>query len=80
MSSVTVRIPEETHRELRQIAEARHETVGAVISELVAGYKRDRFWDAYEQSAIAARNDPGLWAQMQDEQAVFDGALNDGLE
>ncbi len=80
MSTVAVRIPRETHAEIRRIAERRHQTVGRVVSDMVADQKRKEFWEEYQRAALEARNDPAVWQQMQDEQAEFDGALLDGIE
>jgi hypothetical protein len=51
-----------------------------VIVDLVEVHKREQFWTAYERAAIRARNNPDVWQELQDEQAVFDGTLRDGLE
>lgn len=79
LSTVAVRIPREAHAEIRRIAERRHQTVGRVVSDMVADHKRKEFWEEYQRAAVEARNDPAVWKQMQDEQSEFDGALLDGI-
>lgn len=80
VDTVAVRIPREAHAEIRRMAKQRHETVGQVVMDMVADQKRRECWEAYQQAALEARNNPELWRQMQEEQQEFDGSLMDSLE
>jgi predicted DNA-binding protein len=80
MGSVVVRIPSETHSRLRELADARHETIGFVISELVEDIEDRQFWERARASIMQTTQDPVAWKELRDEQRVYDHALLDGLD
>ena len=80
MSSVAVRIPSETHARLREIAKARRETIGLVISEMIDEIEDQQFWERARASIVRTRQDPAAWKEIQDEQRLYDLTLMDGLE
>ena len=79
-SSVVVRIPREVHAKIRLLAEDRHQSVGIVISELVAEHERQAFRERFSASVARTKSDLVGWQEIQAEQQVYDLALQDGLE
>lgn len=80
MASVVVRIPADAYAKLRGIADARHETVGQIISEMVDEIEEQQFWRRTHESVERLRADPVAWKEYRDEVAVFEGGAWDGLE
>jgi predicted transcriptional regulator len=80
MASVPVRIPTDTHARLRDIAKIRNDTIGHVITQMVAEIDEQRFWEEFRESAAWIRADPVAWREMQEEQRIYDGSFSDGLE
>lgn len=79
-TTTTIRVPIETYTRLQGLAESEQETIGAVVQRAVEQYDEQRFWARYQQQLIEARADPVGWAKWQEEVAVFDGAMLDGLD
>ena len=77
---LSVRIPVDTHARLRDIAKIRNDTIGHVITQMVAEIDEQRFWEEFRESAARIRADPVAWREMQEEQRFYDGSLIDGLE
>lgn len=53
--------------------------MSGVIEEAIDAYRRDLFWDQYEQGIDHLRQDPSSWADYTREQEEEAGALGDGL-
>lgn len=80
MSGTTVRIRDDTHVTLRELARTANEPMQEVLAKAVEAYRRQRLIE--ESNAAYARlyQDPQAWAELQDEQRLLDGTLADGLE
>ena len=80
MSSTMVRVEEKTYMALRERAEERHISMGAVIAELIEADREARFWAAANADFAALRSDPQAWAEEQEFRRELEGTLADGLE
>ncbi len=80
VSTTTIRVSMETHARLQHLAQGEQESIGAVVDRAVEQYEEKLFWQRYHDQLRDAQADPVAWAEWQDEIAVFDGALLDGLE
>lgn len=78
--SVTIRIPAETHRQLRRLARVRNKPIGLVVAAAVKRLESDAFWDEMEVAFERLYADPGAAAAYMAEHRVWDVTLLDGLE
>lgn len=76
----TVRVEDELHAKLRDLANAERRSIGKVIEDAVARYEDDKFWRDVHDSVEKLRADPVAWKEYQDEVALFEGGAWDGLE
>ena len=80
MASLTVRIGEEAHRVLREIAERSRESMQAVLAKAIEEYRRKSFLESANAAFAALRKDPKAWRRAQEERAAWDVTLRDDLE
>ncbi|MDQ3525540.1 MAG: hypothetical protein M3451_10885 [Chloroflexota bacterium] len=80
MASVPVRIPQDAYDELRQMADARQQTVEAAIVEILDERRERLFWQQAHDSVERLRADPIAWQEYKEEVALFEGGAWDGLE
>jgi predicted transcriptional regulator len=78
--SVTIRIPEETHKLARRLASENNQTIGEVIAAALARYEEEQWWAAVDAAYARARADPIARAEDEAEMALWDTALMDGLD
>lgn len=80
MPGSTVRVKEETRGLLRELAREHHEPMQEVLAKAVEQYWRQ--WILEETNAAYARlrGDARGWAEIEEERALFDNTLPDGLE
>ncbi len=71
MASVPVRIPQDAYDELRQMADAGHQTVGAAIVEILDERRERLFWQQAYDSVERLRADPVAWKDYKEEVALF---------
>ena len=76
----TIRVDARTHETLRRIASEEQRSMGSVSAEAVAHYEKERFWRQLEEDMARLRADPVAWQEYQDEIAIWDATLMDGLE
>ena len=74
------RISERAHRTLKPLAAGSGRTFEQLIDEALTLYERERLLDAINAGYAALRADTQAWASEQEERAVWDGALMDGLD
>jgi predicted DNA-binding protein len=79
MPTVTIRVPEETHAKLQQLAAEEGHPIGQVIDELLDRYERDRFFEELAEDFARLRADPVTSAGYDAELAAWDTTLLDGL-
>lgn len=80
MASLTMRIGEEAHRVLREIAERNRESMQAVLAKAIEEYRRKSFLESANAAFAALRKDPKAWRREQEERAAWDVTLRDDLE
>ena len=80
MAGTTVRIREETHVTLRELAEKSRESMQDVLAKAVEAYRREQFWRETSEAYAAMRADPIAWKERQDEMSLWDNTLMDGLD
>jgi hypothetical protein len=78
--SVTIRVPRETHAQLRRLAASRKQPIGEVVAAAVQQLEEEEFWREMETSFEQLRADPEAWADYLAEQREWDVTLLDGLE
>lgn len=78
MGQAIVRINVHTHQTLREIAQAEHRSMQAVLEKAVEDYRRRRLLEEANAAYAMLRNDPEAWQDIQAERAEWE-ALSDGL-
>jgi len=78
--STTVRISEQSHHRLRELAAQSGEPMQAVLDKALEQYRRQRFWDEMKTAYAAIESDPEALAAEKKEFALFEGTLMDGLD
>ena len=78
--SVTIRVPQETHEQLRRLATSRKQAIGEVVAAAVERLEEDEFWDHVTADFERLRADPEEYASYMQEHREWDVALLDGLE
>ena len=78
--STTVRISEQTHHRLRELAAQSGEPMQTVLDKALEHYRRQKFWEECDAAYAALQQDPEAWKDLQDELKSFEGTLMDGLD
>jgi predicted transcriptional regulator len=74
------RISERTHRTLKQLAAGTGRTFEQVIEDALALYEREQLLQGINAGYAALRADAQAWAAEQDERAIWDASIADGLD
>jgi hypothetical protein len=77
--ATTVRVEDDVHRSLREIAERERRPIGKVIEEAVRLYEKEQFWNEVNASLERLREHPVAWQDYVDELADWDAMPNDAL-
>lgn len=77
--SATVRISEQSHHRLRELAAQSGEPMQAVLDKALEQYRRQKFLEECSAAYAALQQDPLAWADYQEELAAWDVTLMDGL-
>ena len=80
MSTSTVRIPENTHRKLRDLAAATGQPMSAVLSKAVEAYRRQLFFDIVDAQLAELQKDDAAWQDYLQDRDAWDVTLADDLE
>ena len=78
--STTVRISEQTHNRLREMAAQSGEPMQAVLDKALEQYRRQKFWEEMRTAYAAIESDPEAVAAEKKEFALWDATLMDGLD
>ena len=78
--SATVRISEQSHVKLRELAAQSGEPMQAVLDQAVEQYRRQKFWEELTVAYAAIQNDPEAMAAEKEELALWEVTLMDGLD
>ena len=79
MGHAMVRISEQTHQTLRDLARADHDSMQSVLDKAVEEYRRRRFLEDVNAAYAALREDPEAWKEVEEEHSAWDVTLGDGL-
>ncbi len=74
MATVTIRVPQETHRLLRELSERRGRPIGEVVGQAARRLEDDDFWEAVNASYARLYADPVAKAEYEAEIPMFDAA------
>jgi predicted DNA-binding protein len=80
MASTTVRISREARESLRKLSEQTGRKLQDLLDEAVERYRRELFLQEANAAFAALRADKEAWAEEEEERAVWEGTLADGLE
>jgi len=78
--SATVRISEQSHQRLREMAAQSGEPMQTVIDKALENYRRQKFLSDCDAAYAALQQDPDAWKEYQNELKSFEGTLMDGLD
>jgi hypothetical protein len=78
--SVTIRVPQETHEQLRRLAASRNQAIGDVVAAAVERLEEDEFWRDMETAFEQLFSDPEARAEYLAEHRDWEVTLLDGLE
>lgn len=79
MGHAMVRISEQAHQALREIARAEDSSMQSVLDKAVEEYRRRRFLEEVNAAYAALREDPEAWKEVEEERSAWDATLGDGL-
>ncbi|HEX5717587.1 MAG TPA: toxin-antitoxin system protein [Thermoanaerobaculia bacterium] len=79
MGHAMVRISEQAHQTLREMARTEHDSMQAVLEKAVEEYRRRRFLEDVNAAYLALREDPEAWKELEEERSAWDATLMDGL-
>jgi hypothetical protein len=80
MEKKSIRVNNKTYEILRKQAANAGTTMTAILEEAVREYDKRRFWEEHDRGYAALRADPKAWEEYQNEMALWDSTLMDGLE
>ncbi len=80
MATTTVRVSEETHRALAEMAGREGIAISAKVAALVRQAEDDAMLAGHEVAMERLQATPKQWAAWQTEVAELDGTLGDGLD
>ena len=78
--STTVRVSERTHHALHELADQSGEPMQTVLDKAIEQYRRQRFLEECHAAYCTLQQNPDAWKEYQEELAVWDVALMDGLD
>lgn len=80
MSTTTIRVSQQTHTVLREMAGQSGTSILQVLEKAVAAYSRQQQLEALNAAYAALREDSAAWEQLKEERSAWDATLMDGLE
>lgn len=80
MPGTQVRISQETHETLRSLAAELGESMQTVVEKAIQQYQRRRFLEGLDQDFKRLKQDPQAWQEEQEERALWEKTLLDGIE
>lgn len=75
-----IRVPDATHRILRELADETGQNMQEVLSEAVEEMRRRRMFELANASYAAMRANENEWQEELEERRLWDKTLADGLE
>jgi predicted transcriptional regulator len=78
-STTTLRVSEQTHRRVAELARATGRQMQAIVEEAVSRYERALFWELFESGYERLAEDEASWSEVQRERRGEAPALGDGV-
>ena len=78
--SRTVRITPRSKVALRALARQQGKPMQMILDEAIESYQRDKFLDEVNTAFAALRKNRKAWRKEQEERALWDKAIADGLD
>lgn len=78
MSSATVRINDETHKTLRDLAEKTGAPMQTVLKDAIEFYRRQKFLDEMNEAYASLKAHPTEWKKEIEERSSWDLTTGDG--
>lgn len=75
-----LRIGEETHEILRELARLEGASMQGVLDKALAEYQKKRFFDSLGAAFGALKTDPDAWKEEQQERNLWTNTLLDDVE
>ena len=75
--AATVRISQQTHQILSELAENEHTSLQTVLERAIESYRRKRFLEEANRQFAALRSDADAWKQELEERGEWDVMMND---
>jgi len=80
MTTTTVRIREDAHQCLKDLARETGEAMAEVLAKAIESYRRDVFLRGLVDDFAALRRNPEAWKDELEERKAWDVTLGDDLE
>jgi hypothetical protein len=77
--TTTVRISKRAKAKAEAVAAATNRSMSSIIEDAVDAYRREIFWQQYDEGIERLRRDPSAWSDYVGEREAEAGALRDGL-
>jgi hypothetical protein len=75
-----LRIGDDTHKMLRELARLEGVSMQVVLNKALAGYRKRQFFDSMDAAFRALKNEPKAWAEEQQEREAWSNTLSDNVE
>ena len=75
-----LRIGEDTHQMLRELARLEGVSMQVVLNKALAEYRKKQFFDSLGAAFRALKNDPKAWAEEQQERRTWATTLSDNAK
>ena len=75
-----VRVSETTHKVLRSLSSREGKSMQDIIDKAVEDYRRKSYLQGLSADFQALRENPEAWQEHEEEMALWDNTLQDGLE
>jgi hypothetical protein len=80
MSTVTVRVRNETREALRELSSHTGRSMPELLDQAVEELRRRSVLNGLAEDFAVLRNDPAAWREELEERGVWDGTLSDDLD
>jgi predicted transcriptional regulator len=80
MSRMTIRVSDETHSILHELATLENTSMQDILGKAVEEYRRKRFLDGLNEDFARLREKEDLWAEEIAERTLWTATLLDGQE
>jgi 7-keto-8-aminopelargonate synthetase-like enzyme len=75
-----VRVSENTHKLLRSLSAREGKSMQDIIDKAIEEYRRKTFLEGLSNDYLLLRENPEVWKEHQEDMALWENTLMDGLE